>query len=271
MRSLCTCSIANAREKTTALSTSVTCCHGQLIVDREQRYSASRVLRSLLNAVVITRVRRSASAFPPKLYAVTGLRTAGSLTQWRTRHAEASWTRDCAGLPVQRRQRRATLAALAWTVARWRQPRNVTPGELGRRVRHNDAAGRGRAGDGRQRSERRRLRRARGRHAAARPRRVRRARRASAGLACVRKLRNQEHRVEAEAAGLQRIDADHLGQHHLPERRHRDQHRRARALGHRPQQTGVLSGSVSSPTTTTWSASRTCRRRRRSPTGSMSG
>ena len=87
----------------------------------------------------------------------------------------------------------------------------------------------------------------------------------------VRQHRDQERRVEAAAAGLQRLDADHLGRHDLPERRHRDQHRRARVVGGRSQQAGGAAGSGRSPTPTTWSASRTCRRRRRSPTASTSG
>ena len=44
----------------------------------------------------------------------------------------------------------------------------------------------------------------------------------------LRQDRDDEHRLEAAAAGLQRIDADHLGQHHLPERR--DRHRTPASL-----------------------------------------
>ena len=49
-------------------------------------------------------------------------------------------------------------------------------------------------------------------------------------------LRHEERRLEAAASGLQRLDADHLGQHDLPERRHRDEHRLDRAVGDRSQQ-----------------------------------
>ena len=44
---------------------------------------------------------------------------------------------------------------------------------------------------------------------------------------------DDEHRVEAAAARLQRVDADCLGRHDLPERRHRRQHRRPGAVGDR--------------------------------------
>ena len=49
-------------------------------------------------------------------------------------------------------------------------------------------------------------------------------------------LRHEECRLEAAASGLQRLDADHLGRHDLPERRHRGEHRLDRAVGDRSQQ-----------------------------------
>ena len=52
----------------------------------------------------------------------------------------------------------------------------------------------------------------------------------------VQGLRHEECRLEAAASGLQRLDADHLGQHDLPERRHRGEHRLDRAVGDRSQQ-----------------------------------
>ncbi len=50
--------------------------------------------------------------------------------------------------------------------------------------------------------------------------------------------RDRERRLEAAAAGLQRIDADHLGRHDLPEHGDGQRHRRPRALGRRSQQAG---------------------------------
>ena len=79
----------------------------------------------------------------------------------------------------------------------------------------------------------------------------------------VLRLRDHERRLEAAAAGLQRFDADHLGRHDLPERRHRSQQRHARTVGDRSPEADGEPGSARSPTPTTWSASRTCRRRRR--------
>ncbi len=67
----------------------------------------------------------------------------------------------------------------------------------------------------------------------------RRRRRPAARAAGLQQLRDEEHRLEDPDAGLQRLDANHLGRYDLPERRDRHQYRRARVVGSRPRQQSV--------------------------------
>ena len=62
--------------------------------------------------------------------------------------------------------------------------------------------------------------------------------------------RDRKRRVEAAAAGVQRLDADHLERPRLPERGHRARDRPDRAVGRRSQHAGASSGSGRSPAAT---------------------
>ena len=132
---------------------------------------------------------------------------------------------DLPGAPRRRPSDDRQLAPVARPIAGRGEPRNRASELVGRQVpRRNRPAARRRAG----------VRPGRG--SAARAGQRRRPRGAADRPRLLLEDGHAERRLEAAAARLQRIDADHLGQHDLPEHGNGREHRRARAVGDRPHE-----------------------------------